>query len=97
MTRVKGFIHEIKDGKARCRRGKYGKVDYWMPLEILTGEAADPLRSLVSAVATGYRNSSSTDDEDTKRLKKPKPKPKKKEKKEKKDEVPKLRGKPTKP
>jgi len=35
MHQVYGFIHEIKDDQARCRRGKKGKKDYWVPLKAL--------------------------------------------------------------
>lgn len=55
MTKVKGFIHEIKDGKARCRRGKNGKVDHWVPLEGLHKPDGDPLRNIVHLFAEAHR------------------------------------------
>lgn len=59
MSAVQGNIHEIRNGKARCRRGKNGKKDYWVSLEAL-GRPGDrrgtkPMRDLVSALAEGYR------------------------------------------
>lgn len=59
MTATKGFIHEIKGDKARVRRGKRGKKDYWVALKAL-GRPGDrrgtkPMRDLVSAMAEGYR------------------------------------------
>lgn len=59
MSAVQGYIQEIRNGKARCRRGKSGKKDYWVSLEAL-GRPGDrrgtrPMRNLVSALAEGYR------------------------------------------
>ena len=55
MERIGGPIHEIKEDQVRVRRGKNGRKDYWMPITKLISEGHDPLKSLVSAMAAGYR------------------------------------------
>ncbi len=55
MNAVTGFIHEIVDGNARCRRGKNGKKDYWVSLEAL-GRPGDrrgirPMQHIIPVLA----------------------------------------------
>lgn len=59
MQSVKGYIHEIQDEKARCRRGKNGKKDYWVHLSVL-GKPGDrkgtkPIRDFVSMMVKGHQ------------------------------------------
>lgn len=54
MTAVSGYIHEIKGDKARCRRGKKGKKDYWVALSAL-GRPGDrrgtkPIRDFIEGM-----------------------------------------------
>ena len=56
MTRTGGPIHEIDGDRVRVCRGKNGRKDYWLPIANLISEGHDPLKSLVSAVAEGYRD-----------------------------------------
>ena len=55
MTKVSGVIHEIKGDKARCRRGKKGKVDHWVKLKHLHPPGSDPLRDIVHIMAEVHR------------------------------------------
>jgi hypothetical protein len=55
MAATAGPIKEIKGDKARVRRGKNGKKDYWIPLKSL-GKPGDrrgtkPIRNFVAAMA----------------------------------------------
>ena len=59
MTAVTGYIHEIDGDKARVRRGKKGKKDYWVHFSKL-GKPGDrrgtkPMLDLVSGLAEAYR------------------------------------------
>ena len=55
MTRTGGPIQEIKEGKARVRRGKKGKKDYWISLGEIIRPDHDPLKNFVSAVRDAHR------------------------------------------
>jgi hypothetical protein len=54
MTAVTGYIHEIDGDRARCRRGKKGKKDYWVSLEVLgrpgNRKGTKPIRDLFEAM-----------------------------------------------
>jgi hypothetical protein len=55
MQKVTGQIHDIKDGVARCRRGKRGKKDYMVPLREIIRPGYDPLKSFVRALAEAHQ------------------------------------------